>query len=100
MIKYLLVTLVLISFLKADLPSDKLKHAAAGFVIYSACIIFDATTDNKYLNSITCLVPVAIAAGGKELYDHQHPKNHSVEWGDVAATMAIPIAFSITIYRW
>ena len=99
-IKYLLTALVLTSVLKADLPSDKLKHASAGFVIYSACMIFDTATDNEYLNPITCLVPVAIAAGVKEWYDYQHPENHTAEWGDVAATMAIPIVFSITIYRW
>ena len=98
--KKFLAALVLSMSLHADAPNDKMAHAAAGFVIYSACIIFDAATDNEFLDPLTCLIPVAVAAGGKEWYDHQHPENHSAEWSDVAATMAIPIVFSITIYRW
>ena len=98
--KKLFIILAMVSFLRAELPSDKIMHAGAGFIIYSACIVFDAVTDNEYLDPMTCLIPVGIAAVGKELYDSQHPENHTAEFGDALATMAIPLAFSFTIYKW
>jgi hypothetical protein len=49
-----------------------------------------------YLNSRTCLIPVAVAGIGKELYDYQHPKTHTAEVMDAVSTVAIPslIGFS------
>jgi len=50
-----------------------------------------------YLNEKTCLIPVVVAGVGKEIYDSQHPKNHTAEVMDSVSTVALPIAISFTI---
>lgn len=98
--KKLTLIILLSSMLFANIPDDKFKHMAAGVVVYFGCIVVGGVVDNPHINPQTCLIPVAVAGIGKELYDHQHPENHSVEFMDFGATMAIPLVGSIVLYKW
>lgn len=81
--------------------SDKVAHAAAGAAIYGACMVTGKVAHIDWLNYKICLIPVGVAAVGKEIYDAQGNGDASV--GDAAATMAIPALFAgvkYTLYEW
>ena len=80
--------------LNASIGSDKVQHAAAGTLIYMGCVLTGKVIGGDYLTSSTCLLPVVAAGIGKELSDDKF------DWQDVGATVAIPIAFSVVIYKW
>ncbi len=83
------------------LDSDKIKHAAAGTAIYGACVIAAEAAGIEWLDYKTCLIPVGIAAVGKEIYDDR--TGGDSEWADVGATVALPAliaGFTYTLYEW
>lgn len=81
--------------------SDKVAHAAAGTAIYGACLVAGKVAHIDWLNYKTCLIPVGVAAVGKEIYDAQG--NGDASAADAGATMAIPVLFAgvrYTLYEW
>lgn len=98
--KKLLLILALTLSLNAGVAGDKFMHAGAGFVIYVGCLVATDVLHRSKENVWMCLIPVAVAGVGKEVYDHNHPDNHTAEWQDAAATMLIPLAFTVTLYKW
>ena len=99
--KILLITL-LFTGLHAEFGADKYKHAYAGIGIYAGCIFLDTLLElaeqDTILNAKTCLIPVAVAGVGKEIYDSTQP-DHTTDIKDVIATVAIPVG-SVIIYEW
>jgi len=92
MMKKMLIALLLITTLNAGNGSYA-AHAVVGLGIYVGCLLLDDVSDNITLDETTCLIPVAIAGIGKEIYDkHGDPL-------DAAATMAIPLGMW-TLYEW
>ena len=96
------VPLVLALQLQAyALDSDKMKHAAVGTAIYGVCVIAAEAADIEWLDYKTCLIPVGIAAVGKEIYDDR--RGGDSEWADAGATVALPAmiaGFAYTLYEW
>lgn len=70
--------------------NDKLQHFIAGFVIAAAVAL---ATGNLGLAAVA----VMLAACGKEVYDSFHPKRHTADWWDIAATLAgwVPVALLV-----
>jgi hypothetical protein len=101
--KKLLIILLLLTSINAKVDSDKISHTLVGAGIYGLCLltgeIMKEAGYNSYLDSTTCLLPVAVAGIGKEIYDANH-EGHNAEWEDFAYTMAIPITTSIVLYKW
>jgi len=98
----MLFPILLLTTLQAD-NTDKYIHAFVGLGIYTGCFLIkdigEATHFNMdYLNEKTCLIPVVAAGVGKEVYDSQHPKNHTVDIMDTIATVGIPIGLAYTIH--
>ena len=87
-----ILLMVLLSFNLYALEKDSIKHAIAGTVVYAGCYFF---TD---YNEEECLVPVAIVAVGKEVYDNNSDGGR-VELNDVIATMVIPL-ISFSVIKW
>lgn len=86
---------------KADVANDKVAHAVAGTVIYGVCIGFGALTDIDWINYKTCLIPVGVAAVGKEIYDNNY--GGTPEAADAVATMAVPLlaaGITFTLHSW
>ena len=82
-------------------PSDKFQHAFVGVGIYAGCFLVKGIGesmhyDMDYLDAKTCLIPVVAAGVGKELWDSQH-RNHTAEWQDAAATIAIPLGTFVLV---
>jgi len=96
--KKIILIMLLAVTLNAQIADDKYKHLVAGFVIYSTCLIYGNVIDNSYWDKNTCLIPVAVAGVGKEVYDNSH--GGTVEFADFAYTMAVPITFNVVLYRW
>jgi len=98
--KKLLLVIATLSSLNADIPSDKFKHLAAGFVIYGGCLIVADLTDIPHPIE-HCLVPVIAVGVGKEIYDN-HADGHVSELNDILATVAVPamLSTSFIILRW
>lgn len=98
-----LLNIVGVTALKAEVKSDKFAHAFVGVGIYGACLLTGGILDEMgyehKLDTTYCLIPVAIAGIGKELYDSKHD-NHTAEFADFAYTMAIPVGFSVVFYEW
>ncbi len=83
------------------LDSDKTKHIAAGTAIYGICVGIGHLTETAWLNYKTCLIPVGIAAIGKEMYDANSDGN--ADWADAGATMVVPAVIAgltYTLYEW
>ena len=100
--KLLLVAMLLTTSLSAtdSLPEDKKLHMIAGTIIYTSCLFVSLITKKngvEWLDEDTCLIPVAIAAVGKEVYDNQDHGNPEVM--DALATMSVPIGLNYTI-KW
>lgn len=83
---------VFLSFNLYALEKDSMQHAVAGTIIYASCYFF---TD---YNEAECLVPVAVAAVGKEVYDY-YSDDGKAELNDALATMAIPL-ISFSVIKW
>jgi uncharacterized protein YfiM (DUF2279 family) len=64
-----------------SIGEDKVDHFAAGMMIdyVGAAMCPKSTAFERFL-------AVAVVAGCKEWYDHNHSDRHSAEWGDFAAT--------------
>lgn len=90
--KKILIALYLVTTLNAG-SNNYAVHAVAGLGIYLGCLLLDDVSDEITLDKTTCLIPVAIAGIGKEMYD-----SHG-DALDVAATMAIPLGIW-TFYEW
>jgi len=84
--------ILLLSFNLYALEKDSVQHAVAGTIIYASCYFF---TD---YNEAECLIPVAVAAVGKEAYDY-YSDDGTAELKDVVATMAIPL-ISFSVIKW
>ena len=102
--KKILLAISLTITLNAGVDNDKFKHAFAGSLVYAGCLVTKGVGeklnfDMSFLTMRTCLIPVFAAGIGKELYDRNHD-NHTAEWQDVAATVAIPVAMDFVIYEW
>ncbi|WP_201353056.1 hypothetical protein [Hydrogenimonas urashimensis] len=83
------------------MDSDKTKHAVAGTLIYGACVGIGSATDTEWLNYKTCLLPVFVAAAGKEAYDAA--TDGDAEWADAGATVAFPLMIAgvtFLVYEW
>ncbi len=90
--------------LNAEVAGDKFAHAFVGTGIYVGCLMAKGAGealnyDMSYLTEFTCLIPVAVAGIGKEIYDNNN-EGHTAEWQDAAATMVIPLGMSVVIYKW
>lgn len=72
--------------IKNGIPLDKRAHLLGGFVIHSVFLYL--------LSPLSALVPVIIAAVGKEYYDSN---THPADWKDALATVLGGIA-SLGIY--
>ncbi len=100
--KYIFIALLMVSALNASIGADKYKHAYVGIGIYAGCMLVDSILEgagyDTMLNEKTCLIPVAVAGIGKEIYDSQHA-NHTSDAMDAVATMAIPFV-GVTLYSW
>ena len=101
--KKIIMTLLLITLTaNAGIPADKRKHALVGIGIYAGCMLVGKLVESagydSFLNAKTCLIPVAAAGIGKELYDRNHV-NHTPEVMDAVATMAIPVG-SVVLFSW
>lgn len=101
--KKLFIALMLITSINAKTNDDKVSHALVGAGIYGLCLVTGGIIEkagyDNYLDSTTCLLPVAVAGIGKEIYDANH-EGHNAEWEDFAYTMAIPVGMSIVLYEW
>jgi hypothetical protein len=83
------------------LDSDKAKHLAAGTAIYGLCVGIGHVAELEWLDYKTCLIPVGIAAVGKEIYDDN--TGGDADWADAGATVALPVAiagFTYVVYEW
>ena len=97
------MAIILVSVVaNAGIPADKKKHALVGIGIYAGCMfvgkLIESAGYDSMLNEKTCLIPVAAAGIGKELYDRKHA-HHSAELMDAVATVAVP-ATSVTLFSW
>ena len=65
----------------STLERDKMEHFYAGVAIdgVGAALCPNSTSFERFL-------AVAVVAGLKEVYDHNHSDRHSAEWKDFAAT--------------
>ena len=102
----LIMALILSSMVHAEdiIPRDKFNHAFVGLGIYAGCFLVKGIGeslkyDMDYLTPRTCLIPVIVAGVGKEIYDANY-ENHTSEWQDAVATIAIPLAFDVIVYEW
>ena len=89
--KSLLSLLISITLLGDTLPEDKKYHTLAGTGIYLGCLFISGIAKNNniyWLDPLTCLVPVYVAAIGKEVYDHHN--NGTAEFADAAVTTFVP----------
>ena len=80
---------------------DKEKHMIAGTAIYGICVALGYLTDEELINYKTCLIPVGVAAVGKEWYDSRN--DGAADWKDVGATLVVPAAIAgvtYTVYEW
>lgn len=67
------------------IPKDKAIHVAAGAVAYVA--VYEIAKYNDAKHPKLWGLGAALALGvAKEAFDKQHPKTHTCEAGDVAAT--------------
>jgi UDP-N-acetylmuramyl pentapeptide phosphotransferase/UDP-N-acetylglucosamine-1-phosphate transferase len=100
--KIIITALLFVSVLQAGIGADKYKHAYAGIGIYAGCMFLDKALElvgqDTLLDEKTCLIPVVVAAVGKEVYDNQHA-NHTSDVMDTLATVAIPFG-AFTVYKW
>jgi len=87
-----ILLIVFLSFNLYALEKDTMQHAVAGTIIYAGCYFF---TD---YGEAECLIPVAVAAVGKEVYDH-YSDDGKAEFSDALATMAIPL-ISFSVMQW
>ena len=94
--KKILIALLFTTTLNAG-SETYASHAAVGLGIYLGCLLLDDVSNDFTLDETTCLIPVAIAGIGKEIYDSQN-SNH-VDGLDIAATMIIPLGMW-TLYEW
>jgi len=88
---------------QAKIADDKAQHMFAGVGIYVGCLMIKGAGealkyDMDYLTTTTCLIPVVVAGVGKELYDANHD-NHTAEWQDAVATIAIPLGMTVILYE-
>jgi len=90
--KKILIALCLVATLNAE-SKNYATHAAVGLGIYLGCLLLDDVSDDITLDKTTCLIPVAIAGIGKEIYDKHGDAL------DIAATMSIPLGIW-TFYKW
>ena len=60
-------------------PKDKVGHLILGAVTYGGCRVVGYKPE-------TCLYAAMAVGVAKELYDYAHPKQHSTEFMDFAAT--------------
>ena len=104
MIRTIIMMVLIVSSAPAIKNQDKYMHVGVGVGIYAACVVivkgmkqYGYTTSDGYG---ICLVPVVAAGVGKEVYDHYHPENHTADILDTAATIAIPVLFSVTVLTW
>lgn len=86
------------------LAPDKQEHFAAGYAIAAVAeqsIDRSLPQASPALRRVTVLLPVVLAAVGKEIYDAQHPDRHQVEEADAAATIfgGACATFQLTL-RW
>ena len=82
------------------LAADKKLHVVAGTVIYLGCLFTSGIARNnhiEWINPKTCLIPVYLAAVGKEAYDKH--TGGTAEFSDITATVFIPSTGYI-IYEW
>ena len=73
------------------MPKDKQYHALAGTGIYLGCLFLAGIAHNNnipWINAKTCLIPVYVAAVGKEYYDYR--SGGTAEFADAAVTVSIP----------
>lgn len=71
--------------------SDKVDHALVGAVAgaTTSLIVERIAPDLRPIErAVIVLIPVVLLAVGKEVYDHQHPDDHTSDWHDGAATIA------------
>ena len=64
------------SQLKTAFPLDKQAHLMGGFIVHTVFMYL--------VSPVSALVPVVIAAVGKEFYDK---KTHAPDWVDAVATV-------------
>lgn len=73
------------------LPLDKCLHLIGGIIIYDV--------GHPFLGDWYAMVPVIVAAVGKEVYDKFHPANHTADVYDALATIGGGLlGFSATIH--
>ena len=101
--KRFFIAFMLIAGINANAAKGDAEHLLAGAGIYGLCIIAGSIIEesgyDNYLNSTTCLIPVAVIGAGKEIYDSTND-NRTSSWEDFAYTMAIPVGMSIVLYKW
>ena len=66
-----------------DISHDKYAHVSACYGAELA--LAECKPFTKWKPWQRALFTTAVIGGGKEWYDHNHPDNHTAEWGDVAA---------------
>ena len=83
---------------------DKYKHAAVGIGIFVTCVIVKKGIEyygyTSPLGYRGCLIPVISAGVGKEVYDYYNMETHTPDILDAAATIGIPLIFTVTVYSW
>ncbi len=102
--KIIILALILLFPLHSMDHSDKYKHAAVGVAIYVACVATKEVIEYyRYETPLSyggCLIPVVSAGIGKEVYDYYNMDVHTPDILDAAATIGIPLLFTVTIYTW
>lgn len=78
------------------IEKDKKGHFIAGAIITLLSALFAWIVG---LPLWLMLVPTAIAAVGKEVYDRQHPEKHTCDVWDAVATVlgAVPVIIIVVI---
>ncbi len=90
--KFFLLSIVLSLSLQAKfLQQDKVKHVAAGMLIYLGCIYLTPLDEKE------CLIPVGVAAVGKEIYDNS--SGGTSDFNDITATLVFPL-ITYTVISW
>lgn len=89
--KLLIAMITAISLNAFAIEQDKIQHMAAGTAIYAGCMLF------THYEAKECLIPVAFAAVGKEVYDANY--GGTSDFNDITATMFIPLG-TYVVYEW
>ena len=79
----LLLLVLVCTSAHAQISRDKYTHAGVCYAIEYT--LKDVKPFKNWKPWQRALFTTAVIGGGKEWYDHKHPRNHSADWGDIAA---------------